>query len=64
MSQEQEQHVKKVSLQKDFVDSYTEVLGEKKHVKRIPPDEILQRSERKGKVVHQKDDKNKEIVLR
>ena len=41
----------------------------KTHVKRIqkrrnriifsPPDEILQRSERKRKVVHQKDDKNK-----
>ena len=28
-----------------------------------PPDEILQRSERKGKVVHQKDDKNKAIIL-
>ena len=29
-----------------------------------PPDEILQRSERKRKVVHQKDDKNKAIILR
>ena len=28
-SQEQEQPVKRISLQKDFVDSYTEVLGEK-----------------------------------
>ena len=29
-----------------------------------PPDKILQRSERKRKVVHQKDDKNKAIILR
>ena len=61
-------------LQKDFVDSYTEVLG-KKHVNEFKkkksdnkffslPDEILQRSERKEKVVHQKDDKNKAIILR
>ena len=28
------------------------------------PDEIIQRSERKMKVVHQKDDKNKAISLR
>ena len=35
----QEFHVKKVSPQKDFVDSYTEVLGEK-HVKRIQKEEI------------------------
>ena len=27
-----------------------------------PPDEILQRSERKRKVVHQKDDKNKAVI--
>ena len=62
--------VKKVSLQKDLVDSYTEVLGEKlthefkKKRNRIifsPPDKILQRSERKMKVVHQKDHKNKAI---
>ena len=29
MSQEKEYHIKKVSPQKDFVDSYTNVLGEK-----------------------------------
>ena len=28
------------------------------------PDEIIQRSERKRKVVHQNDDKNKAIILR
>ena len=71
-SQEQEQHIKKAPLQKDFVDSYTEIFGEKhRDVKRIqkeeifsPSDEILQRSEREMKAVHQKDDKNKAIILR
>ena len=52
---------------------YTEVLGEKhtwNESKRkksdifSPLDEILQRSERKRKVVHQKYDKNKAIILR
>ena len=64
--------LKKVSLQKNFVDSYTEVLGEK-HTKTnskrrnwiifLPPDEIIQHSKRKMKVGHQKDHKNKAIIF-
>ena len=29
-----------------------------------PPDEIIQRSKKKMKVAHQKDDKNKVVILR
>ena len=98
-SQEQEKHVKKVSLEKDFVDSYTENTGKTNSKRRnriisSPRDEILQRScfsvdssllfifflksiyklfmyvmevimlKLKLKVEHQKDHKNKAIILR